>query len=322
MENLGNMLEIIVPPLLALENGRRMVDENVANLESSRGHAGLLSQQVSEGRYFFLKLAPTRASRCTLIFGGCETCNVDYLVRRSAFAYYGLEYVAEGAGRVRLDGREAGLAPGTVFAYAPETDCMISTDPARPMVKYFLCLAGADVPTRLTRARVAPGRAHTLAAHAEVRNGFEDLIREGQHHGRLAVRLCTARLEVLLLKIEGLMMHPVSRGDAAEELFLRCKALIDVGAEKLMTLGDIAATIGIKSTSVCRLFRRFQGTSPYQYLLRRKMIQAAEYLVETGGLVKEAAQRVGFADPYHFSRCFKAVHGVSPRQLREYRRSH
>jgi AraC-like DNA-binding protein len=88
-----------------------------------------------------------------------------------------------------------------------------------------------------------------------------------------------------------------------------------------VALGDIAAAIGIKPTSVCRLFRRFQGTSPYQYLLRRKMIQAAEYLVETGGLVKEAAQRVGFADPYHFSRCFKAIHGVSPRQLREYRRS-
>jgi AraC-like DNA-binding protein len=298
-----------------------MVHEDVANMESSRGRAGLLSQQVSEGRYFFLKLAPTRASRCALIFGGRETCNVDYLVRRSAFAYYGLEYVAEGAGRVRLDGREAELAPGTVFAYTPETDCVISTDPARPMVKYFLCLAGVDTPTRLTRAGVALGKARTLAAHAEVRNGFEDLIREGQHHGRLVARLCAARLEVLLLKIKGLMMHPAPHGDAAEELFLRCKALIDVRAEKLVARGDIAAAIGSKPTSVCRLFRRFQGTSPYQYLLRRNMSQAAEYLVETGGLVKEAAQRVGFADPYHFSRCFKAIHGVSPRQLREYRRS-
>ena len=56
-------------------------------MESSRERAGLLSQQVSAGRYFFLKLAPARASRFTLIFGGCETCNVDYLVRRPAFVY-------------------------------------------------------------------------------------------------------------------------------------------------------------------------------------------------------------------------------------------
>jgi AraC-like DNA-binding protein len=31
--------------------------------------------------------------------------------------------------------------------------------------------------------------------------------------------------------------------------------------------------------------------------------------------VKEAAGRVGYEDPYHFSRNFKAVHGISPRAL-------
>jgi AraC-like DNA-binding protein len=113
----------------------------------------------------------------------------------------------------------------------------------------------------------------------------------------------------------------VRRGDAAEDLFLRCRALIDGRLEQEATLGEIAATAGLRPSSLCRLFRRFQSTSPYQYLLRRKMILAAELLVESGGLVKEAAQRVGFADPYHFSRCFKAVHGLAPSQLRGYRRS-
>jgi AraC-like DNA-binding protein len=27
------------------------------------------------------------------------------------------------------------------------------------------------------------------------------------------------------------------------------------------------------------------------------------------------AQRLGFADPFHFSRAFKSVHGVAPRAL-------
>jgi AraC-like DNA-binding protein len=31
--------------------------------------------------------------------------------------------------------------------------------------------------------------------------------------------------------------------------------------------------------------------------------------------VKEAAQRVGFSDPYHFSRCFRSVHGIPPSRL-------
>jgi AraC family transcriptional regulator len=77
----------------------------------------------------------------------------------------------------------------------------------------------------------------------------------------------------------------------------------------------------VETSSVCRWFRRYQGTSPYQYLMRRKMNLAAEHLIENGGLVKEAAQRLGFADPYHFSRAFKSVHGVAPQALLRYRRT-
>ena len=104
---------------------------------------------------------------------------------------------------------------------------------------------------------------------------------------------------------------------AAQSMY---QALIDAEAERLMTLREIAATAGLEESSVCRLFRRYQDTSPYQYLLRRKMNLAAAFLVEGKGRVKEAAQRVGFADPYHFSRCFKAVHGVAPSELLKHSR--
>jgi AraC family transcriptional regulator len=284
------------------------------------GHRGrLLSQQVSGGRYFFLKLVPPRAANFALVFGGCEKCHPDYVVSRPAFAYYGLEYVAEGAGWVHLDAEEVGLESGAVFAYAPETNCEIRTDPSRPMVKYFLCLAGKGVATRLKQAGVAPNQVRMLTAHAEVRNVFEDLIRECRHHRRLTTKLCAALTEVLLLKIKDLSGRSGRSGNVSEELFCRSTALIEARLGELTTLNEIAAAVGIRPSSVCRLFRRFHGISPYQYLLRRKMTLAAELLIETAASVKEVAQRVGFADPYHFSRCFKGVHGVSPSHLREYR---
>lgn len=289
--------------------------EKIDRPEASR----LLSKQVAEGRYFFLNLAPSGRDPLTLALGGREHCNPDYAIFRQEFPFYVLEYVRSGRGRVRLNRRRHALRPGMVFAYAPTTDCEIHTDPGDPMVKYFLGLGGAGVAARLRRCGVAPGSARQLGAHAEVTTVLEDLVREGQRSGSLARRICAALFELLLLKIEDTSSLAPHASEPAREAFLRCKARIDAEAEHLGSLEEIARTAGVEASSVCRWFRRYQGASPYQYLLRRKMNLAAEFLVEHGGLVKEVAQRVGFADPYHFSRAFKSVHGVAPQSLLRYR---
>jgi AraC family transcriptional regulator len=283
--------------------------------------SSLLSQQVTGARYFFLNLAPNHKEPLTLVMGGREHCNPDYMVSRRGFPFYVLEYVVSGQGNVRLDRQRHALGPGVVFAYAPTTHCEIHTDPSNPMVKYFLSFAGPQVAARLRRCGVPPGSTRQLAAHAEVTSVLEDLVREGQRSGALAPKISAALFELLLLKIEDTSTLAPHASEPAREAFLRCKALIDADAERLGTLEEIASTAGVEASSVCRWFRRYQGTSPYQYLLRRKMNIAAEHLVENGGLVKEAAQRVGFVDPYHFSRAFKAVHGVAPRALLRYRQN-
>lgn len=278
----------------------------------------LLSKQVTGARYFFLNLAPRPTGPLALVMGGLEHCNPDYVIARRDFPFYALEYVISGRGSVRLDDHRHVLRPGAVFAYAPTTNCEIHTDPQDPMVKYFLTFAGGDVVRRLRQCGVQPGRARLLAPHAEITSVLEDLLREGRRSGALARRICGTLFDLLLLKIKDASTLVSHTADPAREAFLRCKALIDAQAERIGTLEQIAGVAGVQASSVCRWFRRYQGTSPYQYLLRRKMNLAAEHLVENGGLVKEVAARVGFPDPYHFSRCFKAVHGVAPRDLLRY----
>lgn len=280
----------------------------------------LLSSQVTQTRYFFLDLAPTRRRGVAVALGGRERCNPDYLIRRDGYSYHGIEYVAEGVGEVTLDGARSEVKAGSMFAYAPSMRCEIRTDPKRPMLKYFICLVGDGVVKRLARAGVTPGKAIALTPHAEIRGLAEDLVNEGRRSGPLAREICAQLLELWLLKIEDLRVTG-GQGDPVRETFLRCKTLIDAGPERLHTLREIAAAAAMEESSVCRLFRRYQGTSPYQYLLRRKMNLAAGMLMDGSGLVKEVAQRMGFADPYHFSRCFKAVHGVAPKQLLKHGRT-
>ncbi|HET7537057.1 MAG TPA: AraC family transcriptional regulator [Candidatus Didemnitutus sp.] len=275
----------------------------------------ILSSQVNASRYFFLSRSADSKSGLTLTYGGYEHCNPDYLIQRDGFQYTVLELVAAGHGSVTMNGRTYQLRPGAAYVYSLNTRLEIRTDPAQPMAKYFLCLAGTQTLTRLRQAGLEPNRVRYLAMFPEVQNLVENLIREGQHHRRMVPRICGAVLEVLLLKIEELTQLSGTSGNTAEEQFLRCKGIIDAKTEKLTTLTEIAGIVGVESSHLCRLFRRYQGMSPYQYLLRRKMTLAAERLMDSNCLVKEAAQHVGFADPYHFSRCFKAVHGQPPREF-------
>lgn len=275
----------------------------------------VLSTQVSGSRYFFLGLAGTSRAGVIPAYGGFEQCDPDYVVQREDFHFCALEFVVAGEGAVRLNGTEHPLRAGSLFHYDHSTRLEIRTDPARPMAKYFLCLTGARARTRLRAAGLRPGGLLQLAMFTEVQRLWDDLIREGGHHRPTAGRLCAALTEVLMLKIEELAGLSVSPGRAAEESFLRCKGVIEAQAASLATLTDITRATGVGATRLSRLFRRFQGLSPYQFLLHRKMTLAAELLMNPVTLVKEAAAQVGFTDPYHFSRCFKQVHRVAPKDF-------
>lgn len=274
----------------------------------------VLSTQVSRSRYFFAGLTETNRGVIPA-YGGFEECNPDYLIQREGFTFTSLELVVAGEGTAVLDGVEHSLRAGALFHYDHTTRIEIRTDPHRPMRKYFVCLSGAGARRRVREAGLAAGEVRRVARFAQLQQVWDDLIREGGRHEATTRRVCAALLEVLLLKVEELAAGGERAGSAAEDTYLRCKSAIETQAPRLGTLGDITRSVGVEATQLCRLFRRFQGTSPYQYLLNRKMVLAAERLMEPGALVKEAAGAVGFADPYHFSRCFKKVHRVAPREF-------
>jgi len=283
--------------------------------------ASLLSKQVKDARYFFLNLAPRPSARLELVMGGFEHCNPDYFIARERFPYTSIEYIVAGRGQAVVNGRPHELAPGAIFAYGPSTPHEIRTSSSDVLVKYFFSLAGRGVQARLRRCQLLPGVVRQLSPHAEIASVFDILLREGQYSGPQRAALTAALVEFLLLKIEDTSSFTTRPNERAREAFLRCKAFMDAETENLRTLGEVARAVGAEASSICRWFRRYEGLSPYQYLLRRRMNLAAEKLLEQGGLVKETAARFGFADPFHFSHQFKAVHGVPPSALLRHHRA-
>jgi AraC-like DNA-binding protein len=292
-------------------------------VESGKAHPGpgpdFFSTQVSEARRFYLDLDPPQGRGLTVVSGGCELCAPDYEIHRRGFRYFSVEFVARGKGTLVLKGNTHVLGAGTVFSYGPGISQDIATDPKDRLVKYFVDFTSRGAAALLRRAGVPPGKVIRSSSPAEIAAIFDDLIRNGIQGTRFSPAICVAIVEQLLLKIAETILPGGTAGTLAFATYQRVRQLIEEHHLRLRTLGQIAHAARLDPAYLCRLFRRHGHQSPYQLLLRLKMRHAADRLHATGAMVKEVAAELGFKDPYHFSRAFKRVYGLSPRRLVELR---
>lgn len=79
---------------------------------------------------------------------------------------------------------------------------------------------------------------------------------------------------------------------------------------------EIARRLGLGETLFRQRFRVMTARNPHQYIRERQVYHACRALEETKHRIKEIAERLGFDDPYHFSRVFTALVGRSPAEYR------
>jgi AraC-like DNA-binding protein/mannose-6-phosphate isomerase-like protein (cupin superfamily) len=82
-------------------------------------------------------------------------------------------------------------------------------------------------------------------------------------------------------------------------------------------LDQLAGIAHMSKRHFLRAFRAAVGKSPIAYLIERRVDRAAALLRHGGANVTEVAFRVGFNDSNYFSRQFRKVMGVSPREYQK-----
>lgn len=78
----------------------------------------------------------------------------------------------------------------------------------------------------------------------------------------------------------------------------------------------LAAMANISPSHFYALFKQHTGYAPIDFFIRLRMRRASEILETTCLSVKEVAGMLGYEDQFYFSRMFKAVHGIPPREFR------
>ena len=277
------------------------------------------SADVAKARRFYLNLNPLKDIGLAVVCGGLEHSTPLYSIHRATFPYYAIEYVARGSGEVQLKHHRYPLQRGSLFSYGPGIPHHISGSVADPLVKYFVDFAGSGAHELLRSCHLLPGHVSQVFPANGLDTIFDEIIESGCKVGHGNIALCTKLLECLALKIAGTRAPLEAAETLAFSTYQQCRNLIAQHYLRLRTLREISTELNVTSAHLCRLFQRYDHQSPYQLLLHLKMNAAAERLGQAGALVKQVAEEMGFSDPFHFSRVFKSVLGVSPVTLRRLR---
>lgn len=89
-----------------------------------------------------------------------------------------------------------------------------------------------------------------------------------------------------------------------------------------ITLNSLASYMGVSSSHLCRIFKKYTGLTVTNYINQLRCYSSIP-LILNGTPITEIAFKVGYNDSNYYSRIFKKVMGVSPRQFsKKYSQQH
>lgn len=96
----------------------------------------------------------------------------------------------------------------------------------------------------------------------------------------------------------------------------KARSFIGLHFAEPLTLAMIAEAAGLSRNYLATSFKQRFGLTVFAHLAQIRVRHAMELLLGADTKIQDIAQRVGYSSPYYFSRVFKSITGLSPREFR------
>lgn len=100
----------------------------------------------------------------------------------------------------------------------------------------------------------------------------------------------------------------------SDKLVEQARAYVDEHYMEKLTLADIADSLNISAGHLSNTFKKLTGSTLSDYIAAVKIEHAKELIDTHQYLMYEISDMLGFDNPYYFSKVFKKVTGISPRE--------
>lgn len=147
---------------------------------------------------------------------------------------------------------------------------------------------------------------------------FEEIHQEwmpGVAHG---AAVSQGKLKVMLHKLHNMEQPDWSINESSTlSAFNKIKKYMENGYQDNIKVEQLAKQYSISATYLRKLFLKYTGMGPKEYLSYIRNERACSYLIYTDYQIKEIARLCGYFEEYHFSKMFKQLNDLSPSSYRK-----
>ena len=107
------------------------------------------------------------------------------------------------------------------------------------------------------------------------------------------------------------------RTEEPESLLSQVEQYVEGNYRNKITLDDIADTLHVNRSYLSRFYKNKTGVNLFDAILNKRIEAAKDYLRNTDMKTYEISEAVGVEDAGYFSKMFKKITGVSPKEFRK-----
>ncbi len=286
------------------------------------------ARQIRTTHFYFQELRRHQGISVRLLNGNIIYSHDSWEYPQHRHSHYELILPQEGIYRCQLNGQELVLHPGSCLLIQPGD---IHQDHLLGSLEYFgfefsihRLDTGLPFPYFLRRGTAAQEHVFSLQYPEEIHALLGLFQGELQRHPGGFFPVVDGIFQTLFWLIfmqEGQKpQFEEGRGLQVEEELQKQRILecFQQNHERHMEMEKLCQLLGMSASTLTRTCRRYFGMSPMRAFMQQKMEIIKAYLADHPRiLLKDLAARMGFADQFHFSKCFRQIVGVSPRQYLE-----
>jgi AraC-like DNA-binding protein len=125
-------------------------------------------------------------------------------------------------------------------------------------------------------------------------------------------------LRLLSSLLQGARMKPhFSKFAGNADRLAKVLDYISRNYHRKVSLDELASIACLSVSAFHRTFKETTGISPLRFLREQRINEARRLLITTDLSLGDIAGKLGFSDPFSFSKCFKKACGQSPREYRQ-----